>query len=112
MRSLFAEWRFVGLLMGVLAVSTPGLAHEGHDHGAPPTQASSTIAPRADASSPDFEIVAIARGAALTLYLDTFRENQPVDGAEIEIDAAGGVLCKRRSNNPSVRQPSRSVAPE
>ena len=92
MRSLFAEWRFVGLLMGVLAVSTPGLAHEGHDHGAPPTQASSTIAPRADASSPDFEIVAIARGAALTLYLDTFRENQPVDGAEIEIDAAGGVL--------------------
>ena len=92
MRSLIAEWRFVGLLMGVLAVSTPGLAHEGHDHGAPPTQASSTIAPRADASSSDFEIVAIARGATLTLYLDTFRENQPVDGADIEIDVAGGVL--------------------
>ncbi|PPD29755.1 MAG: RND transporter [Hyphomicrobium sp.] len=76
-------------------------AHEGHDHGAPPPPTSSTIAPRADASSPDLELVVIARGDKLEVYLDTFRGNEPVEGAEIEIDAPGGVL-KPTSAGPGV----------
>lgn len=67
-------------------------AHEGHDHAAPPPPVSTTIAPRADASSNDFEIVAIARGDRLRLYLDTFKGNEPVKDAVIEVDAAGGTL--------------------
>ena len=76
----------------VSLVVSPGLAiaHEGHDHGAPPPPVSATIAPRADASSDDFEIVAIARGSRLRLYLDAFRTNQPVRDAVIEIDTPAG----------------------
>lgn len=70
----------------------PLMAHEGHDHGAPPPPVSTTIAPRADASSADFELVAIARGEQLRIYIDTFRGNEPVLGAQIEIDGPGGTL--------------------
>lgn len=79
-------------LAWVLSFPKPVLAHEGHDHGAPPPPVSTTIAPRADASSADFELVAIARGTELRIYLDTFRDNEPVSGAEIEIDTPKGVL--------------------
>ena len=67
-------------------------AHEGHDHGAPPPPVTTTIAPRADASSPDFELVAIARGTTLRIYLDTFRGNEPVEDAGIEVDGPGGTV--------------------
>jgi hypothetical protein len=68
----------------------PAAAHEGHDHGAPPPPVSATIAPRADASSDDFEVVAIARGDRLRLYLDTFKGNEPVKDAVIEVDTPAG----------------------
>ena len=77
-------------LAGLMA--SPSFGHEGHDHGAPPTPVSTTIAPRADASSTDFELIAIARNDQLTIYLDTFRDNMPVAGAEIEIDTPAGLL--------------------
>lgn len=66
--------------------------HEGHDHGAPLPPVSKTIAPRADASSGDFELVLVARGPALEVRLDAFRTNEPIDGAEIEIDSPAGLL--------------------
>jgi hypothetical protein len=74
--------------VGALAVS----AHEGHDHGAPPPPVSTTVAPRMEASSGDFELVAIAGPAELRIYLDRFRSNDPVPGAEIDVDAAGETL--------------------
>jgi hypothetical protein len=80
------------LLAAVTAWAGLARAHEGHDHGAPPPPVTATIAPRADASSGDFELVAIARGDRLRIYLDRFRTNEPVNGAVIEIDAAGGTL--------------------
>ncbi|WP_072392814.1 HlyD family efflux transporter periplasmic adaptor subunit [Hyphomicrobium sp. CS1BSMeth3] len=69
-----------------------GNAHEGHDHGAPPPPVSNTIAPRAEASSSDFEMVLIARGGELMIHLDQFRTNAPVTGASIEIDTSSGQL--------------------
>ncbi len=74
-----------------LSCSSAG-AHEGHDHGAPPPPVSTTIAPRADASSNDLELVAIARGDRVRIYLDTFRGNEPVNGAQIEVDGPGGTV--------------------
>lgn len=68
------------------------LAHEGHDHGAPPPPVSSTIAPRTDASSSDFELVAIARGEGLRIYLDSFRGNDPIRDAIIEVDGPNGTV--------------------
>ena len=73
-----------------LLLAVGAAAHEGHDHGAPPPPVSSTIAPRADASSNDFEVVAIARGDRLRLYVDTFRDNEPVRNAVVEVDTPAG----------------------
>ena len=86
-------FRFVAtILLGSLLLAGAAAAHEGHDHGAPPPPVTNTIAPRIDASSNDFEIVAIARGDRLRLYLDTFRTNEPVKDAQVEIDTAAGTL--------------------
>lgn len=78
------------LVLGLVAGSA--LAHEGHDHGAPPAPISTNVAPRAEASSVDFEIVAVARGDALEITLDTFRVNEPVGSAAIEVDTPSGLL--------------------
>ncbi|MGR6431954.1 efflux RND transporter periplasmic adaptor subunit [Rhizobium sp. PAMB 3174] len=73
-------------------IASPAVAHEGHDHGAPPPPVSASIAPRADAATADLELVAVARGEQLWIYLDSFRENQPIDGASIEIDGPAGTF--------------------
>ncbi len=89
-----AMWMGAAALFGaVLAGVVPGHAHEGHDHGAPPPPVTTTIAPRADASSADFELVAIARGPLLRIYVDTFRGNEPVLGAKIDIDGPSGTVA-------------------
>ncbi|WP_235883005.1 efflux RND transporter periplasmic adaptor subunit [Rhizobium rhizophilum] len=76
--------------MGLAASSAA--SHEGHDHGAPPPPVSTTIAPRADASTADLELVAVARGERLEIFLDRFKGNEPVDGAILEIDGPSGTL--------------------
>ncbi len=82
------------MLVALLTWLVPAtvFGHEGHDHGAPLPPVSKTIAPRADASSGDFELVLVARGQALEVRLDAFRTNEPIDGAEIEIDSPAGLL--------------------
>src|SRR5262245_9266046 len=86
---------FVGALKGALLVLVllgggPALAHEGHDHaeqGAPPPQGS---APRAESTSADFELVAVADGAQLLFYLDRFATNEPIEGATLEVETPEG----------------------
>lgn len=75
-----------------IAGSGRGLAHDGHDHGAPPTPVSTTIAPRVDASSTQFELVGVLRQGKLTLHLDRFTTNEPVRDAEIEVETANGTV--------------------
>lgn len=72
------------------AVAAPARAHEGHDHGPPQPELQTTAAPRAEAQSDAFELVAIARDGGLTIYLDRFRTNEPVKGATIEIETPDG----------------------
>ncbi len=84
---------FSALLIGLaLAGSERGLAHEGHDHGAPPTPVSTTIAPRIDASSTLFELIGVFREGKITLYLDSFITNEPVRDAEIEVETPRGAV--------------------
>ncbi|MGH1590051.1 efflux RND transporter periplasmic adaptor subunit [Methylobacterium phyllosphaerae] len=78
----------VALLAAVLA--GPALAHEGHDHGAAQPPVSKTIAPRGEALSDAFELVAVPRDGILTLFLDRFRTNEPVTGATIEVETPEG----------------------
>ncbi|SEO93175.1 RND family efflux transporter, MFP subunit [Methylobacterium sp. ap11] len=85
---LAAAFGAVALLAAVLA--GPVRAHEGHDHGAAPPPVSKTIAPRGEALSDAFELVAIPRDGTLTLFLDRFRTNEPVSGATIEVETPDG----------------------
>lgn len=78
--------------LAMILSASESRAHEGHDHGAPPPPVSSTIAPRAEASSDSLEIVLIARGGELIIQLDEFRSNAPIADAELEIDGPDGLL--------------------
>jgi len=78
----------VALIAAVLA--GPAHAHEGHDHGARPPPVSKSIAPRGEALSDAFELVAIPRDGTLTLFLDRFRTNEPVTGATVEVETPEG----------------------
>jgi biotin carboxyl carrier protein len=59
-------------------------AHPGHDDEAP-APGSGAAAPRAEARSDLFELVATVRGGTAILYLDRFATNEPVEGASVEV---------------------------
>jgi hypothetical protein len=78
-------------LLSLIIVSAAA-AHEGHDHGAPPPPVTTTIAPRAEASSAEFEAVIVKAASGVTIYLDRFQSNEPVPGASIEVNAPDGAF--------------------
>jgi RND family efflux transporter MFP subunit len=78
-------------------------AHDGHDHGAPPPPVSATIAPRGEAASEEFELVAVAEGEELAIYVDRFATNEPIDGATIEIETPSGPATATPRANGSYR---------
>ena len=77
-----ARLRFAAfILFALLLLGQPALAHEGHDHGAAPEAVAAAL-PRAEAHSDLFEIVVILQpGGALTLTLDRYADNSPLDGS-------------------------------
>lgn len=101
MRSMFRA----ALCAAALASFSGGgslLAHDGHDHGAPPPAAEiANLAPRAEAASENYELVAIARGGDLVIYLDRFATNESVDGASIAVETpAGPEPARAMANEP------------
>jgi membrane fusion protein, heavy metal efflux system len=89
--------RLLALLMVVWLAMPAALAHDGHDHGAPPTPISTTIAPRIDASSDVFELIGVLRGGKLTLFVDRFITNEPVTDAQVEVETPAGTLKAARN---------------
>jgi RND family efflux transporter MFP subunit len=81
----------IASLVLALFAAPPAGAHDGHDHGAPPPPVSTTVAPRADASSADLEMVVVARAGTLEILIDRFRDNEPVTDATVEVDGPEGV---------------------
>ncbi|NJO18408.1 MAG: HlyD family efflux transporter periplasmic adaptor subunit [Thioploca sp.] len=68
------------------------MAHEGHDHGpALPPLPTQTLTPRVEVKSADFELVGIVGQdeATLTIYLDVFATNEPINQAKIEVEESG-----------------------
>ena len=94
----------VALFAAVL--SGPALAHEGHDHGAAPPPVSKTIAPRGEAVSDTFELVAIPRDGTLNLFLDRFRTNEPVTGATVEVETSEGPRTATTTSEGSYALPA------
>ncbi|MBS7789723.1 efflux RND transporter periplasmic adaptor subunit [Roseococcus sp. SDR] len=71
--------RLLLLLILSFGLAAPLQAHPGHDEQAPPVAAA---LPRTEAHSEAFEIVAVlGPGGVLTLWLDRWADNAPVDGA-------------------------------
>jgi len=68
------------------------LAGPGHDHGDgghSEAAAAAPATPRVVAEGSDLELVAVAKGHLLTIYLDRKATNEPVDGATIEVMGEG-----------------------
>ena len=82
------------LVAALLLAAPPGHAHEGDVHAdapvAPATAAA--VGTRAEAASSTFEVVAVARGEALELFVDDFATNAPVDDASIQVETPHGPL--------------------
>ena len=68
----------------------PALAHEGHDHGAEAAPVPAATAPRAEAVSERFELVARPEGGDLVLFLDAYLTNAPVTGATVAVRTPDG----------------------
>ena len=80
----------IARLLPLLAIliSWPALAHEGHDHGDAPAAATQAL-PRVQSRSDTFELVAVASGHKLTIYLSDFKTNAPVPEATVEVGFEG-----------------------
>ncbi|MGL4974665.1 MAG: efflux RND transporter periplasmic adaptor subunit, partial [Bosea sp. (in: a-proteobacteria)] len=103
MSATFTLLVFLGSIVGLKA-------HEGHDHGAPPTPVSNTIAPRVDASSTMFELIAVYRNNALTIFVDRFTTNEPVTGAQVEVDTPKGTLTAKENPDGTYALPAEWAA--
>lgn len=77
---------FACLLVIVPADAGPG--HDHGDHGSETTTAMRDV-PRIESAGTDLELVAVAEGLKLSIYLDRSATNEPVDGASIEVSGDG-----------------------
>ena len=79
-------------LVSGLAATAQAADEHGHDHGAAAAPAG-PAQPRFSAASDAFELVGVINGKQLTVYLDRFADNAPVQGASIELEIAGAKLA-------------------
>ena len=75
---------FMALIFTLL--SPMAIAGAGHDHAEAAPKTQGTALPRFVAVSEDLEMVGIVNGKQLTIYLDRFTDNSPVNDAQIDID--------------------------
>ena len=80
-----ARW----LAAGAVCFTSAAWAGEGHDHGDAPASTTGTALPRFTAVSETLELVGALDGRQLTLYLDRYADNSPVQGAQIELEIGG-----------------------
>ena len=80
--------RIIALFLFSMTLSA--FAHGDEDHGAAAAPVlSQNIAPRALASTDEFEVVVVLDGKQLRLYVDQFASNAPVVHAKVEVEGAG-----------------------
>lgn len=89
------------VLIAALLAALPPLvdAHEGHDDA--PAVATGPVAPRVSAHSEAYELVGVARGDRLLIFLDRYTNNEPVTNATIAVtigDATDAVTAERTAD--------------
>ena len=77
-------------LIALMAYSTATHADEGHDHGDAAPVATGTGSPRVGVHSDLFELVGIVDGGAMTIYIDRHATNEPLTGAQVEVEVVAG----------------------
>lgn len=80
-------------LAAALLLVLPARAHEGHDHGTPDPAASApspTAVPTLETDGGDVQLVALAQGGTITLFIDRLVDNSPVTGAAVTMSVDGG----------------------
>jgi hypothetical protein len=80
--------------------------HEGHDHGAASPSTRPAAAPRAEAASDLFELVAVARDGEMTIYLDRFATGEPVTDATITVETPQGSVDAKPAPDGTYRLPA------
>jgi len=70
-------------------------AHEGHDHEQPKHVSGASTTARGEATSAEFELVAVGRGDVLAIYLDQFATNEPIEGATINVETPTGPIAAK-----------------
>lgn len=78
-------WRTLFVLTAWL-LSAAAWAHGDEVHDTAPPALGQAVAPRADAHSEVFELLIVAEGEQLRLYLDDFASNAPISGVRIEVE--------------------------
>jgi hypothetical protein len=80
--------KFQSIVFLLLLIPGLAVAHGDEDHGAGAAPAVlGAMAPRAEAHTELFEIVATPQHGQLTIYLDRSDTNEPVAGAKVEIES-------------------------
>jgi cobalt-zinc-cadmium efflux system membrane fusion protein len=96
-RNILPAFAAAGFILTFGATAVP--AHEGHDHGPEAPAAPATVAPRGEAHSERFEIVAVAQGKTLAIYLDDYTTNAPIEQAAIEVETPSGPAAAKSLGN-------------
>ncbi|QZA79338.1 hypothetical protein K4H28_08090 [Deefgea tanakiae] len=80
--------KLIFILIYSLILSATAWAHGDDDHGATPqaTPMQQAVSSSESASS-DFEILAQMDGETLTIYLNRFADNQPINNATLEVES-------------------------
>ena len=82
------------LILSILLLPILSFAHGGEDHGESTKQVGVTYAaPRAEAHTNLFELVAIPQNGLLTIYVDHFANNQPVTDPKVKRQLESSSQC-------------------
>lgn len=92
------------LLFALLLSPILAFAHGDEDHGAGAKPVSvANVAPRAEAQTELFELVATPGNGQLTIFLDRFASNAPVAGANVEVESGNWKAVAQAVGNGSYR---------
>ena len=105
MLSRLASALVAGALIAGIVAGTAH-AHEGHDHGPPAAASPASVAARGETASDNFELVAVAQGAELIIYLDRFASNEPAADAAIEVETPEGPAKAEAKDDGTYRLPA------
>lgn len=93
------------LLLSTLLTPVLALAHGDEDHSGDAAKPASVanIAPRAEAQTELFELLATADSGQLTVFFDRYASNEPVSGAKVEVESGDWKAIAQAAGNGSYR---------